>query len=77
MGQLFRPRDGCGALPPVILERGEREQPEDREERRDEQPGADRPALGEHDQAAEERPDDVEGEADGEAGRDGALPEAR
>jgi hypothetical protein len=48
---------------------------EDREEGAHQEPGAHRAALGEHDQAAEERPDEVEGEADGEAGRLGALPE--
>ena len=49
--------------------------PEEREQRGDQQPGSHGPPLREHDQPAEERPDEVEGEADGEARRLGPLPE--
>jgi hypothetical protein len=42
---------------------------EEGEERRDKQPRVNRPPLLEHDQAAEERPDEVEREADCETCR--------
>jgi len=65
-------RDRCGAgaaaracLSAVARQAEERDVPQDGEERRDQQTAADRPPLREHDQPAEERPDEVEGAADG------------
>lgn len=49
--------------------------PEEWEQRGDQEPRAHRPSLLEHDQSPEQRPDYVEGEADGEAGRLGPLVE--